>query len=105
MKRRDFNRMALGIGLSPLLANRSLAQWYEGPSPPTQRAAAKIQYRHQEFPADVQPGQRATQVRRWPSIYHLLDLELSLGSQSRCDRIGQSLFDHDGGASGGMAKL
>ena len=35
MKRRDFNRMALGLGLSPLLPNRSLAQWYEGPSPPT----------------------------------------------------------------------
>jgi len=35
MKRRDFNRMALGVGLSPLLANKSLAQWYEGPSPPT----------------------------------------------------------------------
>jgi hypothetical protein len=35
MKRRDFNRAALaGIGLSPLLAHQSLAQWYEGPSPP-----------------------------------------------------------------------
>jgi hypothetical protein len=31
----DFNRAALGAGLSLLLANRSLAQWYEGPSPPT----------------------------------------------------------------------
>ena len=35
MKRRDFNRMALGVGLSPLLSNRSLAQWYEGSSPPS----------------------------------------------------------------------
>jgi hypothetical protein len=35
MKRRDFNRMALGASLSPLVANKSLAQWYEGPSPPT----------------------------------------------------------------------
>ena len=34
MRRRDFNRMALGAGLSPLLAHKSLAQWYEGPSPP-----------------------------------------------------------------------
>jgi hypothetical protein len=35
MKRRDFNRAALGLGLSPLLAHRSFAQWYEGASPPT----------------------------------------------------------------------
>ena len=34
MKRRDFNRAALGVGLSPLLAKGTLAQWYEGPSPP-----------------------------------------------------------------------
>ena len=36
MKRRDFNRIALGAGLSPLLAKPTLAQWYEGQSPPTQ---------------------------------------------------------------------
>ena len=36
MKRRDFNRMALGAGLSPLLSSPTLAQWYEGQSPPTQ---------------------------------------------------------------------
>src|SRR6476646_892950 len=35
MKRRDFNRWALGIGLSPMLSDRTLAQWYEGTSPPT----------------------------------------------------------------------
>ncbi len=35
MKRRDFSRLALGVGLSPMLANRTLAQWYEGPSAPT----------------------------------------------------------------------
>src|SRR3954451_12561240 len=35
MKRRDFNRLALGGGLSSLAANRSLAQWFEGASPPT----------------------------------------------------------------------
>src|SRR5215208_6236678 len=102
MKRRDFNRMALGVGLSPLLANRSLAQWYEGPSPPT---SAPPKNRHQEFSADVQPGQCAAQVRRWPSGDHLLDLELSLGSQSRRDRTRQSIFHHDGITSGGMAEL
>jgi hypothetical protein len=34
--------MALGIGLSPMLADRSLAQWYEGPSPPTQAPPQKF---------------------------------------------------------------
>jgi hypothetical protein len=42
MKRRDFNRLALGIGLSPMLSDRSLAQWYEGPSPPTQAPPQKF---------------------------------------------------------------
>jgi hypothetical protein len=42
MKRRDFNRLALGIGLSPILPDRSLAQWYEGPSPPTQPPPQKF---------------------------------------------------------------
>lgn len=42
MKRRDFNRMALGIGLSPMLSDRGLAQWYEGPSPPTQPPPQKF---------------------------------------------------------------
>ena len=42
MKRRDFNRMALGVGLSPMLTDRSLAQWYEGPSPPTQTPPQKF---------------------------------------------------------------
>ena len=34
-----------------------------------------------------------------------MDVELSLGGQSRCDRIGQSLFNPDGGASRSMAEL
>ena len=42
MKRRDFNRMALGIGLSPMLSDRGLAQMYEGPSPPTQPPPQKF---------------------------------------------------------------
>jgi hypothetical protein len=42
MKRRDFNRAALGAGLSPLLSNQTLAQWYEGASPPTQAPPQKF---------------------------------------------------------------
>src|SRR3954451_10446361 len=42
MKRRDFNRVAVGLALSPLLAKRSLAQWYEGPSPPTAEPPKKF---------------------------------------------------------------
>ena len=42
MKRRDFNRIALGAGLSPLLAKPALAQWYEGQSPPTQEPPKKF---------------------------------------------------------------
>ena len=42
MKRRDFNRIALGAGLSPFLSNPTLAQWYEGPSPPTQPPPQKF---------------------------------------------------------------
>src|SRR2546423_11955670 len=42
MKRRDFNRVAVGLALSPLLAKRSLAQWYEGPSPPAAEPPKKF---------------------------------------------------------------
>src|SRR6187551_2988064 len=42
MRRRDFNRIALGAGLSPLLAKPTLAQWYEGQSPPTQEPPKKF---------------------------------------------------------------
>jgi len=42
MKRRDFNRIALGVGLSPMLANRTVARWYEGTSPPTQEPPKKF---------------------------------------------------------------
>jgi hypothetical protein len=53
MRRRDFNRMALGAGLSPLLAHKSLAQWYEGPSPPTLAPPQKFEYCYQEFSPDI----------------------------------------------------
>ncbi len=42
MKRRDFNRMALGAGLSPLLSKPTLAQWYEGQDPPKQEPPKKF---------------------------------------------------------------
>jgi hypothetical protein len=42
MKRRDFNRLMLGAGMSPLLANQTLAQWYEGSNPPTQPPPKKF---------------------------------------------------------------
>jgi hypothetical protein len=56
MKRRDFNRMALGMGLSPLLANRSLAQWYEGPSPPTAAPPKKFNILCRSHPQGRQAG-------------------------------------------------
>jgi hypothetical protein len=40
MKRRDFNRMALGVGLSPLLATRSMVR---GAVAAYASAAAKVQ--------------------------------------------------------------
>ena len=42
MKRRDFNRLAFGGGLSSLLPKSTLAQWYEGQSPPTQEAPKRF---------------------------------------------------------------
>jgi hypothetical protein len=42
MRRRDFNRSIIGAGLSPLMANQTLAQWYEGPSPPTAEPPKKF---------------------------------------------------------------
>ncbi|MFL6798079.1 MAG: hypothetical protein ACJ8F3_11770 [Xanthobacteraceae bacterium] len=42
MKRREFNRIAFGAGLAPLLSKPTLAQWYEGSSPPTQPPPQKF---------------------------------------------------------------
>src|SRR5436190_10731433 len=46
------------------------------------RAAEEIRYCHQGFATHLQPGERTAEVRRWPSIHDLLDVELSLGGQS-----------------------
>ena len=43
MKRRDFNRIALGAGLSSLVPRPTLAQWYEGQNPPTQEPPKKFE--------------------------------------------------------------
>src|SRR5262249_10146878 len=42
MKRRDFNRIAIGAGLSPLLSKPTLAQLYEGQDPATEEPPKKF---------------------------------------------------------------
>src|SRR5215212_10278171 len=64
------------------------------------RAAKKVQYRHQAVAPNIQSGERTAKVCPWSKIYDLLDVELPLGSKSRCDRIGQSVFNHDRGPPG-----
>jgi hypothetical protein len=75
MKRRDFNRMALGVGLSPLLATPTPAQWYEGPSPPTQAPPQKFNnlviknsprtYNQVNVPRKFGAGRRVTIYWTW----------------------------------------
>src|SRR5829696_6918560 len=74
MKRRDFNRMALGVGLSPLLATPIPAQWYEGPSPPTQAPPKKFDivikhsprtYNQVNVPRKPSSGRRFTIYWTW----------------------------------------
>ena len=106
MKRREFNRLALGAGVSPLLASRAFAQGPDIESCSCRSAAAKLQYRHQEYSTNLQSSQLAAKVCRGKAaVQYLLDVELSVGVQSRRDRVGQSLFDHHGGAPCGVAEL
>src|SRR5829696_61653 len=74
MKRRDFNRMALGVGLSPLLATPIPAQWYEGQSPPTQEPPKKFDivikhsprtYNQVNVPRKPSSGRRFTIYWTW----------------------------------------
>jgi hypothetical protein len=74
MRRRDFNRMALGAGLSPLLAHKSLAQWYEGPSPPILAPPQKFNiviknsprtYNQVNVPRKFAAGRRFTIYSSW----------------------------------------
>ena len=83
MRRREFNRIALGAALSPLVAKPTLAQWYEGPSPPTQEPPKKVRHRHQTFSTHIQSGKSSTEVRRGAPVYDLLDVELSVGGKPR----------------------
>src|ERR1700722_2499149 len=49
----------------------------------------RTKHHYQEFPTDLQSGQRSAQIcGRSTTVHHLLDLELSLGSQSRRNRAG-----------------
>jgi hypothetical protein len=55
---------------------------------------------------DVQPDPGSTEIHaRKKALQHLLDVELSVGVQSRCDRTRQSILDHDRGPQGGLAHL
>src|SRR5438445_11900150 len=74
MKRRDFNRMALGVGLTPLLAKGSPAQWYEGASPPAQAPPQKFDivikhsprtYNQVNVPRNSAAGRRFTIYWTW----------------------------------------
>ena len=74
MKRRDFNRVALGAGLAPLLAKPTRAQWYEGPSPPTQAPPQKFNivvkntprtYNQVNVPRKFGAGRRVTIYWTW----------------------------------------
>jgi hypothetical protein len=66
--------LALGVGLSPFLANRSLAQWYEGPSPPTSPPPKKFTtviknsprtYNQVNVPRKFGAGRRVTIYWTW----------------------------------------
>src|SRR3954469_25856312 len=104
MKRRDFNRMALGAGLSPLLATGSPAQWYEGASPPTQAPPQKFNivikhsprtYNQVNVPRKSAVGRRFTIYWTWSYPWE------SNRDVSELDKV----FNHDRGASCSMAKL
>ena len=105
MKRRDFNRIALGMGLGPLLANSALAQATAqtkgAPPTPPQNFNIVIKHTPRAYNQINVPRKSVAGT----SIHDLLDVELSVGGQSRCNRIGQSLFNHNRGASCSMAEL
>ena len=61
---------------------------------------------HEPDRTDLQPEPRAAAIHAGQATFqHLLDVELSLGSQPRPDRAGQSLLDHDRGSPGRLAEL
>jgi len=93
MKRREFNRMGLGSWANSI-AGRSLSCTVVRRIVAAHATStAKIQYRHQAFPAAHTPGERATESPAAGVDLQLLDVEATPGGQSRCDRIGQSFFN------------
>jgi hypothetical protein len=100
MKRRDFNRMTLGVGLSPLLANKSFAQWYEGASPPTLAPPQKFSiviknspraYNQVNVPRKFGGGRRFTIYWSWSYPWEanrdLTDLDLRFSTITEVRRV------------------
>ena len=106
MKRRDFNRIALGMGLSPLLANSALAQATAqtkgAPPTPPQNFNIVIKNTPRTYNQINVPRKYVAGKRRF-SIYWTWSYPWEV--QSRRDGVRQSLLDHYGGAPCGMAKL
>ena len=107
MKRREFNRLALGAGSAPLLANRTFAQ------APSNRKVA---------PAEAPPNNINVVIKNTPRTYNQVNVPRKYVAGKRRFSIywtwnypwesnrdvngaGQSLFDHDGSAPGGVAEL
>src|SRR5687768_15407202 len=74
MKRRDFNRLALGAGLTPLLARDGVAQRFEGAPPPTAETPKKFNiviknsprtYNQVNVPRKSGAGRRVTIYWTW----------------------------------------
>ena len=105
MKRRDFNRLVVGAGVSPIFAKSSLAQMSaeELKTAPSKAADQPSLSRIRRGPI-IRSMFRAN-IGGSTTLHHLLDLELSLGSQSRRNRAGQSFLDDDRGAPSRLAAL
>ena len=81
MKRREFNRLALGAGVSPLLASRAFAQGPEqSKAAPAEAPPNKINVVIKNTPRTIIPNPFAAKVcRGQATVQYLLDLELSVG--------------------------
>ena len=72
MKRRDFNRLVLGAGVSPIFAKSSLAQMSAEEIANDAFEGGRTEHHYQEFPADLQSDQcsrKYTAGRRRFTIY------------------------------------
>src|SRR6266480_7258060 len=106
MKRRDFNRIALGAGLSPLLAKPTLAQWYEGQSRPTQEPPKKFDIVIKHSPRtynQVNVPRKSTAGRRftiywtwsypWESNRDVTELDNRFSTMTEVRRVGWPGFE------------